>query len=83
MKLLQPHFPYCSYHSINESIKPVFVDTDKLTGNILPENVEEAVTNKTSGILATHNFGIPGNLDRMKILSENIKYLLFMMLHQP
>ena len=70
-------------HSIKwNRLKPVFVDTDKLTGNILPENVEEAVTNKTSGILATHNFGIPSNLDRMKILSDlkNIKYLLFMML---
>ena len=61
-------------HSIKwNRLKPVFVDTDKLTGNLLPENVEEAVTNKTSGILATHNFGIPSNLDRMKILSEKYK----------
>ena len=44
-------------HSIKwNRLKPVFVDTDKLTGNLLPENVEEAVTNKTSGILASHNF---------------------------
>ena len=61
-------------HSIKwNRLKPVFVDTDKLTGNLLPENVEEAVTNKTSGILATHNFGIPSNLNRMKILSEKYK----------
>ena len=52
-----------------ESIKTSFVDTDKLTGNLLPENVEEAVTNKT--FLATDK--IPSNLDRMKYLSEKYK----------
>lgn len=61
-------------HSIKwNRCKPVFVDTDRITGNLLPENVEEALNNKTTGILATHNFGIPSNLDRMKILSEKHK----------
>ena len=62
-------------HSIKwNGLNPVFVDTDSKAGNLLPDKVEEAVTDKTGGILAVHNYGIPGNVEGMKKISE--KYSL-------
>ena len=62
-------------HSIKwNGLDPVFVDTDSKAGNLLPDKVEEAVTDKTGGILAVHNYGIPGNVEGMKKIAE--KYSL-------
>lgn len=40
-----------------EGCTPVFVDIDARTLNIDPNKIEAAITEKTSGILATHCFG--------------------------
>ena len=62
-------------HSIKwNGLDPVFVDTDSKAGNLLPDKVEEAITDKTGGILAVHNYGIPGNVEGMKKIAE--KYSL-------
>lgn len=42
-----------------EGCTPVFVDIDPLTLNIDPSRIEEAITPRTSAILATHVFGNP------------------------
>lgn len=39
--------------------KPVFVDTDSNFGNLSPTQVENAINDKTGGILAVNNYGIP------------------------
>jgi len=41
---------------------PVFVDIDPKTYNIDPEQVDEAVTNRTRAILAIHQMGMPCDL---------------------
>ena len=44
-------------HSIKwNRLKPIFVDTDDYIGNITASAVERKINNKTSGILAAHNF---------------------------
>jgi len=38
-------------------LKPVFVDVDEDTYNVLPEKIEAAITDKTSAIMAIHIYG--------------------------
>lgn len=40
-------------------IKPVFVDIDPATGNISPDNIEAAITPKTTAIMPVHVYGKP------------------------
>lgn len=42
-----------------EGCKPVFADIDPLSLNIDPARIEERITPRTTGILATHVFGNP------------------------
>jgi dTDP-4-amino-4,6-dideoxygalactose transaminase len=42
-----------------EGCKPIFVDIDKDSLNIDPNKIEEAITENTSAILATHVYGNP------------------------
>lgn len=42
-----------------EGCEPIFVDIDPSTGNVDPNKIEQAITNKTSGILVTHVYGNP------------------------
>lgn len=40
-------------------IKPVFVDVDPVTGNLLPEKIEAAITPRTTAIMPVHVYGTP------------------------
>lgn len=53
-----------------EGCKPVFVDIDPKTLNIDPNRIEEAITKKTSGILATHVFGNPCDIDAIQKIAD-------------
>ena len=62
-------------HSIKwNGLTPIFVDTDSFAGNLNPEKVEEAINEKTGGILAVHNYGIPGNVEGLQKVAD--KYSL-------
>ena len=43
--------------------KPVFVDIDPKTYNINPEQIEEAITDKTKAIMPVHLYGQPADMD--------------------
>jgi dTDP-4-amino-4,6-dideoxygalactose transaminase len=69
-----PYSFIATAHSIKwNGLNPVFVDTDDQVGNLLPEKVEEAITGKTGGILAVHNYGIPGDVVGMQKVAEKYK----------
>jgi len=53
-----------------EGCKPVFVDIDAKTLNMDPSKIEEAITEKTTGILATHVYGNPCKVDRIGEIAE-------------
>jgi len=58
-------------HSIKwNGLEPVFVDTDDYAGNLKPKKVEDAITEKTGGILAVHNYGIPGDVDGLQNVAD-------------
>lgn len=53
-----------------EHCTPVFVDIDPESFNINPELIEEAVTEKTSAILATHVFGNPCDVEKIREIAD-------------
>ena len=54
-----------------ENCKPVFVDIDPETLNIDPNLIETAISDRTSGILATHVFGNPCDIHAIEKLARN------------
>jgi dTDP-4-amino-4,6-dideoxygalactose transaminase len=49
---------------------PVFVDCDPRTGNVNPDAVAEAVTERTRAISVVHFLGIPAEMDRIIAIAE-------------
>lgn len=47
------------------NLTPVFVDVDPVTGNIDPDKIEAAVTDRTSAILPVHIYGQPCDTERI------------------
>ena len=61
-------------------LKPVFVDCDPNTFNILPNAIEKAITKKTRAIVPVHLFGQSCNmLEIMDIASNHNLYVLKIM----
>ncbi len=60
-----------------EGCSPVFVDIDPDSLTIDPTKIEEAITKKTSGILATHVYGNPCNIEAIREIAEkhNLKVI--------
>jgi dTDP-4-amino-4,6-dideoxygalactose transaminase len=49
---------------------PVFVDVERETGNINPDLIEPAITEKTRAILAVHQLGMPCDLARILTIAH-------------
>lgn len=60
-----------------EGCTPVFVDIDPDTLNINPKLIEAAITENTSGILATHVFGNPCDIEAIQQIADrhNLKVI--------
>lgn len=53
-----------------EGCQPVFVDIDPKTMCIDPELIEAAITPQTTGILATHVYGIPCAVEKIQQIAQ-------------
>ena len=53
-----------------EGCTPVFVDIDHQSYCINPELIEEAITEKTTAILATHVYGYPCDVERIQKIAH-------------
>jgi dTDP-4-amino-4,6-dideoxygalactose transaminase len=53
-----------------EGCTPVFTDIDPETFNIDPQKIEDAITTKTSAILATHVYGNPCDIDSIQEIAN-------------
>lgn len=61
-----------------EGCKPVFVDIDPVYWTIDESKIEEAITEKTTCILATHVFGNPCNVEEIeRIASKHNLYVIY------
>jgi dTDP-4-amino-4,6-dideoxygalactose transaminase len=60
-----------------EGCTPVFVDIDPESLNIDPKKIEAAITDKTTGILATHVYGNPCDIDAIAKIAKkhNLKVI--------
>ena len=60
-----------------EGCTPVFVDIDPNTLNIDPTKIEDAITDETEAILATHCFGNPCDIDAIDVIAKkyNLKVI--------
>jgi dTDP-4-amino-4,6-dideoxygalactose transaminase len=60
-----------------EGCTPVFVDIDPMTLNIDSAKIEEAITPRTSGIIATHVYGNPCDIEAINIIARkhNLKVI--------
>ena len=56
-----------------ENATPVFVDIDPTRFTIDPSKIEEAITGKTSAILATHVYGIPCDVEAIEKIANKYK----------
>ncbi|SHG04635.1 dTDP-4-amino-4,6-dideoxygalactose transaminase [Fodinibius roseus] len=53
-----------------EGCTPVFVDIDEHTLNIDPNLIEDAITDTTSGIIATHVYGNPCDMEAIQEIAD-------------
>lgn len=51
-------------------IKPVFVDIDPRTGNLDPDQIEAAITPRTTAILPVHVYGQPCDMERIQAIAD-------------
>lgn len=60
-----------------EGCTPIFVDIDKNSLCINPDNIESAITDSTSAILATHVYGYPCDVDKIQKIADkyNLKVI--------
>jgi len=56
-----------------EKCKPVFVDIDPVTLCIDPEKIEQAISEETVAIMATHVFGIPCDIEKLEAVANKYK----------
>ena len=59
------------YPIANVGCTPVLVDVDPKTYNILPEEIEKAVSSKTRAIVPVHLLGCPCDLGRIQSVANN------------
>ena len=55
---------------VNAGATPVFADVDEATGNITPESIAAALTDKTKAIVCVHLAGWPCDMDGIMVLAE-------------
>jgi dTDP-4-amino-4,6-dideoxygalactose transaminase len=56
-----------------EGCEPLFVDIDETTFNISPSKIERAITEDTTGIVATHVYGNPCDIDAIEKIADKYK----------
>lgn len=73
-----PYSFVATTHSIWwNGLTPVFVDVDPITGNIDPDKIEAAITEKTVAIMPVHVYGTPCDTDRIHKIADkhNLKVI--------
>jgi perosamine synthetase len=54
---------YCGAH-------PVFVDSERGSGNLNPELIEALITPRTRGIIAVHLYGYPADMNKLRAIAD-------------
>ena len=72
-EVILPAMTYCStaFSIINANLKPILVDTEKLSPTLDLEDLKKKITKKTKVILPVHLYGSVANLDQIKKIIKN------------
>lgn len=73
-----PYSFVATTHSIWwNKLRPVFVDVDPNTGNIAPDKIEAAITDKTVAIMPVHVYGCPCDVEKIDTIAKkhNLKVI--------
>lgn len=63
-------FPATTHVLAWNNITPVFCDIDPRTLTLDPEKIESLITNRTTGILGVHVYGMPCHVDRIQEIAD-------------
>lgn len=65
-------YTFCSttHAIVRNNLVPVFVDIEEKTYTINPELIEQAITEKTVAIVATHVYGFPCNVEAIEKIAR-------------
>lgn len=63
-------FPATTHVLAWNGITPVFCDIDPMTMTIDPEKIESLITNRTTGILGVHVYGMPCHVERIREIAD-------------
>ncbi len=65
-------YTHCSttHAIVRNNLTPVFVDIEPGTFTLDPDRIEEAVTEKTAAIVATHVYGFPCDVERIEKIAK-------------
>lgn len=78
-EIITTPFSYCATTTsiLWENVKPVFVDIEADTYNIDANLIEQAITDKTSAIMATHVYGRPCDVEKIEQIAQkyNLKVI--------
>ncbi|AFK05079.1 DegT/DnrJ/EryC1/StrS aminotransferase [Emticicia oligotrophica DSM 17448] len=78
-EIITTPFSYCATTTsiLWENLQPKFVDIEPNTYNINANLIEAAITEKTSGILATHVYGRPCDVEKIEKIAQkyNLKVI--------
>ena len=71
-EVIVPSFSFvATAHALQwQQITPVFCDIDPATHTLDPDQVERMITPRTTGILATHVWGRPANVDALQEIAD-------------
>lgn len=64
-EVIMPSFTIisCVAQMVRNGVKPVFVDADPITWNMVVDQVEAKITPRTRAIMAVHIYGLPVDMD--------------------
>lgn len=60
----------CAAAIVRSGAKPVLVDCDPVTWNMIPDQVAEKITSNTKAIMVVHIFGLPVDMDPILELAD-------------
>ena len=74
-EIITTPFSYCATTTaiLWENLQPVFVDIEPKTFNINADLIEDAITEKTSAIIATHVYGRPCEIEKIENIAQKYK----------
>lgn len=58
---------------VNAGLKPIFIDIDGSTFNLDPNQIEQAITDKTVAILPVHLFGLAADMQQISAIAKKYK----------